>query len=285
MELTSVFGPVAAEMRRVEEELARLVARLGEEGSAAARASDVLGPIVSHPFAVPGKRIRPALVLLSAGAAGGRPGEERFVSLAAAVELLHAASLAHDDVLDDAETRRLRQTVNRLFGTKLAVLAGDMLYTRFFSTLVALPGVPIETRMRLLATFLATTGAMCTGEIIAHAASLAGQPLDLEQYREIAEDKTAVLFAACCSTAAVVAGAPEAQVREMEGYGRSFGLLFQAVDDLDDRDARVDSAVSLPDVARLSAAAARDRLLRIPAGRHRDALGSLVDLLAERVET
>lgn len=106
MDLTSVFAPVAAELRRVEEELARLVARLGAEGSAAARASDVLGPIVSHPFAVPGKRIRPALVLLSAGAVGGQPGEERFVSLAASVELLHAASLAHDDVLDDAETDR-----------------------------------------------------------------------------------------------------------------------------------------------------------------------------------
>ena len=124
-----------------------MLPRLGEGALVTTRSGDILTRIVRQPFAVSGKRIRPALVLLAARAAGGRPdGEAPMVSLAAAVELLHAASLVHDDVIDGADSRRHQASLNRLFGNPVAVLAGDLLYTSFFSRLLGLSAVSLETR-------------------------------------------------------------------------------------------------------------------------------------------
>jgi octaprenyl-diphosphate synthase len=269
-------------MGRVEEELALMLSRLGEGALVTTRSGDILTRIVMQPFTVAGKRIRPALVLLAARAAGGRAQETSMVSLAAAVELLHAASLVHDDVIDGADSRRRQASLNRLFGNSVAVLAGDLLYTGFFSRLLGLSAVPLETRAVILEVFLSTTNAMCMGEILAQGTSSHGNPLSLEEYLEIATDKTAALFSACCRCAAILRGADERVVSVLAEFGLRFGLLFQITDDMIDGDVLLEPSVDLARLACESADAARRSAASLGAGASGDTLLALVDYVARR---
>ncbi len=170
MELGTIFAPVAAEMKEVDRDLKALMRRVGEQTAAARGKAGILDRIVQHPFAVPGKRVRPALVLLTTHAVGGTPDHESLISLSSAVEVLHAASLVHDDIIDDAESRRHQVSLNKRFGNRVAVLAGDILYTHFFSLVTGLTRIEPVKRFALLDTFLDTTKAMCMGEILAQEA-------------------------------------------------------------------------------------------------------------------
>ncbi len=144
---------------------------------------------------------------------------------------------------------RNQVSLNKRFGNRVAVLAGDILYTHFFSVITGMAHVPHKERFALLDIFLDTTKAMCMGEIIAQEVAAARRPLSLSEYIEIATDKTAVLFAACCRTAALLCGVSEAQQVCMGELGLSFGLAFQMADDLVDKDHGLDEKVDLPGVA------------------------------------
>ncbi len=199
-------------MAAVDAGLQALMREVGAQTAAARGKMRILDRIVQHPFAVPGKRIRPALVLLTAHAvsSGGQaPHRESLIALAGAVEILHAASLVHDDIIDNADSRRHQVSLNKRFGNRVAVLAGDILYTHFFSVITGLTQLGQAKRFSILDIFLDTTKAMCMGEIIAQEVAASGHPLAQEEYVEIATDKTAVLFAACCRTAALLCDAPE----------------------------------------------------------------------------
>ncbi|HET6450512.1 MAG TPA: polyprenyl synthetase family protein [Spirochaetia bacterium] len=282
MDLGKVFSPVAREMAAVDVRLQALMREVGAQTAAARGKAGILERIVQHPFAVPGKRIRPALVLLTAhavdtGAAGRIPDEESLVTLAGAVEILHAASLVHDDIIDNAESRRHQVSLNKRFGNRVAVLAGDILYTNFFSSLTGLTRLGPETRFALLDIFLETTKAMCMGEIIAQEVAASGRPLGVPEYIEIATDKTAVLFAACCRGAAVLCGAPRDQQKCLGDLGLAFGLAFQMADDLVDKDHGLDRDVDLAEMTRSWAQKARDGIAELAAGSHRDSLRDLVE--------
>jgi len=282
MELGTVFAPVGREMAAVDRRLQALMRQVGAQTAAARGRAGILERIVQHPFAVPGKRIRPALVLLTAHAveAGGRgaiPDPDSLVTLAGAVEILHAASLVHDDIIDNAESRRHQVSLNKRFGNRVAVLAGDILYTNFFSSITGLSGLDQAKRFRLLEIFLDTTRAMCMGEIIAQEAAAAGRPLAVTEYVEIATDKTAVLFAACCRTAAVLCDAPTGLEACLQQLGLNFGLTFQMADDLVDKDHGLDQSVDLESMTRSYAQKARDGLLELASGVHRDSLRDLVE--------
>ncbi len=259
-----------------------MLSRLGEGALVTTRSGDILTRIVMQPFTVAGKRIRPALVLLAARAARGRDEEAPMVSLAAAVELLHAASLVHDDVIDGADSRRHQASLNRLFGNPVAVLAGDLLYTSFFSRLLSLSAVPLETRAMILEVFLSTTNAMCMGEILAQGTSSNGKPLSVEEYLEIATDKTAALFSACCRCAAILKRADQRAVTTLAEFGLRFGLLFQITDDLIDGDVVLEPSVDLRRLACESAEAARRSAASLDAGASSEVLLSLVDYVAGR---
>ncbi len=246
MELSSVLAPIRGEMAAVEEELGAVAARIA---SSRGEGSAILDQIARHPFSVPGKRLRPALVLLSAlagrGGARGRGDaipREAAVGLATAVEVLHAASLVHDDIIDGAEERRHQVSLNKRYGNRVAVLAGDILYTEFFGLLSQLAVEP-ALRARLFSLFLGTTRKMCVGEILAQEAP--GRSLGFKEYLEINEDKTASLFSSCCVGGALVAGASEEEARNLGEFGLLFGLTFQMLDDLADRDHGLDPAVDL----------------------------------------
>jgi geranylgeranyl pyrophosphate synthase len=282
MDLARIYAPVQDDMKAVDVQLQALMRKVGEQALGRRSGLGILDRIVQHPFKVPGKRIRPALVLLSAGAArAGSPwsngDHDSLISLAAAVEVLHAASLVHDDIIDNADSRRHQVSLNRRYGNRVAVLAGDILYTHFFSLVTGLTGVEPLKRFRLLDVFLDTTKAMCMGEILAQEAAASGRAYTLEEYLEVSSDKTAVLFSACCRTAGILCDLAEPQVLCLAEFGLHFGLAFQMADDLVDKDHGLDSAVDLNAATLQYAERARGGIGWLPEGPHRDSLRDLVE--------
>jgi geranylgeranyl pyrophosphate synthase len=283
MDLARIFEPVRKDMEAVDVELQALMRNVGEQALARRRGLGILDRIVQHPFTVPGKRIRPALVLLAAGAAraagSGLKGTDHhsLISLAAAVEVLHAASLVHDDIIDNADSRRHQVSLNRRFGNRVAVLAGDILYTHFFSLITGLRGIDAEKRFRLLDVFLDTTKAMCMGEILAQEAAASGRPYTFEEYLEVSTDKTAVLFSACCRTAGILCDLAEPQLVCLAEFGLNFGLTFQMADDLVDKDHGLDPRVDLKAATLQYAEQARGGIGWLSEGPHRDSLRDLTE--------
>ena len=229
-------GPVQAELDAVVRRLRSLLADIAEESPLGGLRARYVRPAVVHLFQQQGKLLRPSLVLLSARAGGKRGAEAALVHAAAAVELIHTASLAHDDLIDSSPERRGAASLHVAHGSTTAILVGDLFYARFFQELAALPGAPTAVRLRLLEVFLGVTRKMCEGEILADQMRIDGTALSTEAYLHIAEAKTAELLSACCFTGGLLGGAPETVVTALAGYGRSLGLLFQIADDLSDGD-------------------------------------------------
>lgn len=176
-----------------------------------------------------GKRVRPALLLLCSRLLGVDTEEE--VTYAATVELIHTATLVHDDIIDHATLRRGRRTVNRIWGNHLTVLLGDWIYTT--SMQMALSHGRLEVVRRLCSATLK----MVEGELLA-LRRLGDPKLTEEEYFHVIERKTAHLFAAACSVPSLIPpGRPE-DGEILERYGRNLGICFQLVDDLLDFTAR-----------------------------------------------
>jgi geranylgeranyl pyrophosphate synthase len=241
VQLEKVLAPILGEMDAVERELEEVAARVASSDGARSGGSGMLAQISRQPFAVSGRRLRPALVLLASRSAddnpssAGVPPRAAAVRLAAAVEVLHMASLVHDDIIDGAEERRHQVSLNKRYGNSVAVLAGDILYTEFFSLITELP-VGAALRSRLLAVFLGATRKMCVGEILAQEALSHGGSLRFEDYVAISEYKTAAFFASCCEGGGLVGGSGADGVGALREFGLLFGLTFQMLDDLVDRD-------------------------------------------------
>jgi geranylgeranyl pyrophosphate synthase len=170
-----------------------------------------------------GKRIRPALVILT--------GQmftictEPFYSLAAAVEMMHTATLIHDDLLDGAQARRGRRTLHTVWPTRVAVLAGDYLLAQAASLIADLAFPPI---LKLFAETLCT---ICAGEV-QQTLVARGELTGREDYYRSIDAKTASLFAATTEMAGILAGASEPQIAELRRFGRGLGRAFQIVDDV-----------------------------------------------------
>lgn len=179
--------------------------------------------ITRHMVDSGGKRLRPIMTLLSARVFGD--DLEKTVPIAAAAELMHMATLAHDDVIDKASTRRGAETVNSRWDNHTAVLAGDVLLARALVMLVDYGSPAI---VRIMSDMLRR---MCDGEI-EQKASLNRLDQSEVDYFDRIEKKTALFFAACCESGALQQGAPQEQVQALAEYGRNIGMAFQVVDDL-----------------------------------------------------
>lgn len=179
--------------------------------------------VLSHLTSYRGKRLRPMLVLLSASACGGI--DPAHVVLAAVVEMIHTATLVHDDVLDEATTRRHVATVNSRWSNETSVLLGDYLFTHAFHLTSSLGDAAA---CRLIGR---ATNIVCGGEM-AQVADRGNLSLSEEQYLEIIEAKTAELCAVSCLLGAQHAGAPRSTCDALDGFGRSLGIAFQIADDL-----------------------------------------------------
>jgi octaprenyl-diphosphate synthase len=192
-----------------------------------ARQSDTAFPAVSEIAAYllggGGKRLRPALLLLSARYAGRR--DNSAIRLAAVVELLHSATLIHDDVIDSAGTRRGRPSANSKWGNHRSVLTGDWLYMQSFQMALE------ERNFRILDVLIDVTQKMVEGELI-QLEKIGRIDVTEEDALRLATYKTACLFSGCARLGAVLGGLEGEEEQALADYGRFAGLAFQLVDDL-----------------------------------------------------
>lgn len=176
-----------------------------------------------------GKRTRPLIVFLAAQALGLRPDAPEWkdvVDLAACVELLHSASLLHDDLIDDSDTRRGHQTAFKRFGNVVSVMSGDFMLARLLMLLSQMPGAA-----ELTHAFGKTASVICEGEVLQfQVASYADYTL--ENYWDIIHGKTAALVELAASAPALLLSAPEEQRQALMQFGREYGMAFQIQDDL-----------------------------------------------------
>jgi octaprenyl-diphosphate synthase len=210
-----IFSLIASEMVEVEAEFERQ----------AQSNIQVIAYISDYLRASGGKRVRPALTILSNYAAGGDGSRSNSIRMAAVMEFLHTATLVHDDIIDNAETRRNRPSINSRFGNQTAVLMGDWLYMSAFETSLAERSLPI------LDILTAATRKMTEGELL-QLTLLGRTDIKEEEYLDILQRKTAYLFSACCEIGAIMGGADAATQKALRDYGMNLGTAFQLVDDL-----------------------------------------------------
>ncbi|QOW25295.1 polyprenyl synthetase family protein [Lysobacter sp. H23M47] len=170
-----------------------------------------------------GKRLRPMLLLLAAGALDHRGPDAH--QLAAVVEFIHTSTLLHDDVVDESDLRRGRRTANAVWGNAASVLVGDFLYSRSFQLMVELESMQVQT---ILAD---TTNRIAEGEVL-QLLHVRNPDTDEAAYIRVIERKTAVLFAAATRLGALLAGADEATQNKLHDYGLNLGFAFQIADDV-----------------------------------------------------
>jgi octaprenyl-diphosphate synthase len=215
-----LFTVVGAELSAVEE---RLQSPLDSGGM-------LLSVVASHALASGGKRIRPALLLLAARACGAERWD-RAVILASVTEMMHAATLIHDDIVDHSAMRRGRPSATALWGSDVSVLVGDYLYSRAIQILVA------DGDIRILRAFADATVSMTEGEVL-QLQLLRDLTISEADYLRIITGKTAALISAAARTGALIAEAPGTMTEALAAFGLNLGIGFQLVDDALDYIAR-----------------------------------------------
>ena len=210
-----IFSLIASELEQVEAEFERQVHSNVQ----------VIAYLADYLRASGGKRVRPALTILSNYAVGGDGSRYNTIRMATVMEFLHTATLVHDDVIDRADTRRSRPTVNALYGNETAVLMGDWLYMSAFETSLAERSLPI------LDILTRVTRKMTEGELL-QLTTLGRTDITEQQYLDVIERKTAFLFSACCEVGAILGGASEPEQKALADYGMNLGMAFQLTDDL-----------------------------------------------------
>ena len=210
MNITRAFAPITSQLERFETELRRVL----ESDSV------IIRQITEHMNGASGKRLRPALLFLTAG-----DNNQQALFPALAIELIHAATLLHDDVIDESSTRRGLITVNRKWNNLISVLMGDYLFAKAFGLLVKaeMPG--------LMDTFSEATERVAVGEL--NQAFYTGNfDIDEDTYIKVIADKTASLFACSAEAGALCSGQNNRTSQMLKEYGENLGLAFQIADDL-----------------------------------------------------
>ncbi|MBB3177373.1 polyprenyl synthetase family protein [Variovorax sp. Sphag1AA] len=213
-------SPASGVLRLIAEDMAgvdRVIARRLDTGV------PLVSEVSKYIISAGGKRLRPALLLLMAGALGYQ--EEQRFNLAAVVEFIHTATLLHDDVVDESTLRRGRPTANESFGNPASVLVGDFLYSRAFQMM-------LEARdMRVMEILAEATNVIAEGEVL-QLMNMHDASLDEEAYLRVIRSKTAKLFEASTRLAAVLAKASSEVEEACATYGQALGTAFQVVDDV-----------------------------------------------------
>ena len=172
-----------------------------------------------------GKRVRPALLILANYAVGGQGSDENVIRLATVMEMLHTATLVHDDIIDNADLRRSRASVNARFGNQTAVLMGDWLYMSAFETTVK------ERSLEIIDILTRLTRKMTEGELI-QLTRIGRLDISESEYFDILRRKTAFLFSACCEVGAILGGSDQVTQNAMRDFGMDLGIAFQLSDDI-----------------------------------------------------
>ncbi len=217
--MTTPFALIHEDLKRVESEILKYIS------------SDVtlIPEIGKHIFLSGGKRFRPALLILCCRLF--KPGDTRCFMLAGSIELIHTATLLHDDVVDRADIRRGKRSVNALWGNEASILVGDFLFSQAIL-------IGIQTgNVRFLEILTDATKKMSEGEVFG---LTLGQSIDISeaQYMRLIDNKTATLISAACRIGAVLGGAGPEQEEQLAKFGRDLGTAFQLVDDVLDYSSR-----------------------------------------------
>jgi octaprenyl-diphosphate synthase len=210
--LQKLLEPIAAELHRVEMALGEQVQGF-DPG---------VGDYIQYVLGGVGKRLRPTLALLSGGATGGI--DEGHVTLGVIVELIHVATLIHDDVLDEAQLRHGLPTSNSRWGNEISVLLGDCLFAHALRLAASYPTTTVCRRVS------EATNTVCSGEILQTQRRF-DIDLGLEQYLDIINMKTGALFAVSCELGALLNGANPSTVKRMNEFGTNLGIAYQIYDD------------------------------------------------------
>lgn len=173
-----------------------------------------------------GKRIRPLVTLLAAQALGTAQTDQHTLALGICIELLHSASLLHDDLIDDADTRRGQEAAFRRYGNVVSVMSGDFMLARLLMLLAELPN-----SARLTRAFGEVASVICEGEVLQFQVAAYGNPT-LEAYERVIYGKTAALLELAAAAPALLIGAPAEAEAALRDYGRELGMAFQVRDDL-----------------------------------------------------
>src|ERR1700729_1318494 len=257
-----IFDLVRDDLVLVEDELTRQ----------SATAFEPVSEITSYLLGGGGKRLRPALLLLSARYAGHRGPSA--IKLAAVVELLHSATLIHDDVIDSADTRRGRSSANSRWGNHRSVLAGDWLYMQSFQMALE------ERNFRILDVLIDLTQKMVEGELL-QLAKIGRMDITEEDALQLATYKTACLFSGCARLGAVLGAVEDADEVALAEYGRYAGLAFQLVDDLLDFTASAQQ-LGKPVLSDLKEGKVTLPLIYAMENGHRDARDLVIQVLEEK---
>ena len=210
-----IFDLIKPEMSMVEAEYER-------QASSNIQVINFLGDYLR---ASGGKRVRPALLVLATHSVGGDGRSENAIRLATVMEMLHTATLVHDDIIDNAGLRRSRESVNARFGNQAAVLMGDWLYMSAFETSLK------ERSLAILDILTRLTRKMTEGELI-QLTMIGNAAITEDEYFDILKRKTAYLFSGCCEIGAILGGADSTTQAAMRDYGMNLGIAFQIADDL-----------------------------------------------------
>lgn len=213
LNLSSIYSLIDADMQAVD---AVVRARLHSDVS-------LVCQIAEYIVASGGKRMRPALLLLCAGACGYRGGQQHV--LATVVEFIHTATLLHDDVVDESSLRRGRETANAHFGNAASVLVGDFLYSRAFQMMVGVGD------MRVMEVLADATNVIAEGEVL-QLMNCHNADVEVDAYLKVVRYKTAKLFEASARLGAILGGAKPEVEGEVAAYGMHLGTAFQIVDDV-----------------------------------------------------
>ena len=209
----TIYAPIQDELRRVEERLLTLTKTSIPQ----------LKPLLDHTLTDGGKRIRSALTLLASGFYPHDP--EHPITMASAVELLHLATLIHDDTIDNTDLRRGKATVKCLWGKHVAVLLGDYVFA------ASATFVCDTQNIRVIRRFAETIMELATGQLVEYFSCY--QPDRARQlYQDRIYRKTASLFCTAAETGAILGNAPESQVQSLKNFGFNIGMAFQVMDDL-----------------------------------------------------
>ncbi|MZK51160.1 polyprenyl synthetase family protein [Clostridium beijerinckii] len=230
--------------------------------------------IFEYFFKVPGKYLRPSLIILSAKAINPEMTiDERMqlINLCVAIELIHSASLVHDDIIDNDLFRRGQKTLNNIYGRKVAVLAGDAFYAKAFSILLKLPTNDAEEIITQV------IEKMCIAEI----EQAQNHEIAKQDYFNIIEGKTASFMAACCKLGAKTVKAKEEEITALENYGLNLGMVYQIIDDYTDGDSNASKNNITAENAKEFALKAEQAIKNLEPSVYKDNLNSLLNYVLE----
>ncbi|MCV2509183.1 MAG: polyprenyl synthetase family protein, partial [Neisseriaceae bacterium] len=179
-----------------------------------------------------GKRLRPITVILAGKVLGSE--NNMLYRQAAMIEFIHTSTLLHDDVVDESDLRRGKETANRVFGNAAAVLVGDFLYTRAFQLMVS------ANNMKLMKVMSDATNIIATGEVM-QLINIGNTAITKDEYLQVIENKTAKLFEAAAQIGGILGNANPKEEEALKNYGRYMGLIFQIVDDILDYSGNVET--------------------------------------------